>query len=318
LCEAAVRLGRVVAYQSAGTVEFIVDADSEAFYFLEVNTRLQVEHGVTEEVTGIDLVEWMVRQAAGERLDLTVPAPRGAAIQVRLYAEDPHKQFQPSTGLLTHAHFPSDIRVESWVENGTRVTPHYDPMLAKMISVGADRDEALLRLRRALDSTVLSGIETNLHYVRQLIDTPVFADGRMTTRSLDAFDYQPCTVEVLSAGTQTTVQDFPGRVGFWNVGVPPSGPMDDLSFQLANRALANPPGTPGLEMTVGGPTLGFNTATSVCLTGAKMVADINGRDVPWGMPIKVARGDILRLGSVTGAGCRAYLAFAGGLDLPRI
>ena len=131
-------------------------------------------------------------------------------------------------------------------------------MLAKIISVGVDRNDALIRLRRALEDTVLSGIETNLDYVRQLIAAPVFAQGRMTTRSLDAFDYQPRTFEVLAAGTQTTVQDYPGRVGFWNVGVPPSGPMDDLSFRLANRALGNEAGTPGLEMTVAGPTLRFN------------------------------------------------------------
>ena len=316
LCEAAVRLGSAVDYQSAGTVEFIVDADSEAFYFLEVNTRLQVEHGVTEEVTGIDLVEWMIRLAAGEHFDLKVPEPKGASIQVRLYAEDPCRYFQPSSGLLTHARFPGDIRVESWVENGTQVTPHYDPMLAKVISVGADRDEALNRLRRALEDTVLSGIETNLDYVRQLIATPMFTEGRMTTRSLDAFDYQPHTFEVVAAGTQTTVQDFPGRVGYWNVGVPPSGPMDDLSFRLANRALGNELGAPGLEMTVAGPTLRFNTATRICLTGATMSADLNGQPVPWGTPFKVGRGDILRLGSVAEAGYRAYLAFEAGIDVP--
>ncbi len=129
------RLGQAVNYQSAGTVEFIFDADTEEFYFLEVNTRLQVEHGVTEEVTGIDLVEWMIRQAAGELppLDSFKIHPAGASIQVRLYAEDPAKNFQPSSGILTEVTFPDAARVETWVERGTEVTAFYDPMIAKII-----------------------------------------------------------------------------------------------------------------------------------------------------------------------------------------
>ena len=113
LVESAIRLGKAVNYQSAGTVEFVFDAVTEEFYFLEVNTRLQVEHGVTEEVTGVDLVEWMIRQAANDDFELRTPPARGASIQVRLYAEDPAQQFMPSTGLLTHARFGANARVES-------------------------------------------------------------------------------------------------------------------------------------------------------------------------------------------------------------
>ncbi|RBL66251.1 urea carboxylase, partial [Pseudomonas sp. MWU13-2625] len=114
----AVRLARAVGYASAGTVEFVFDANTRRFYFLEVNTRLQVDHCVTEEVTGIDLVEWMILQAEGALppLDTLAVAPRGASIQVRLYAEDPHKQFLPSAGLLTHVAFPEDVRVDGWIE----------------------------------------------------------------------------------------------------------------------------------------------------------------------------------------------------------
>ena len=160
LCDCAVRLAQAVSYRSAGTVEFVLDADTGAFHFLEVNTRLQVEHGVTEQVTGVDLVEWMVRLARGDAFELTAPEPRGAAIQVRLYAEDPARQFQPSAGLLTEVVWPgaddvpgaqpSDIRVDGWVARGTDVPPHYDPMLAKLIVTGRDRAEALARLRSAL------------------------------------------------------------------------------------------------------------------------------------------------------------------------
>ncbi len=108
------------------------------FFFLEVNTRLQVEHGVTEEVTGIDLVEWMIRQAAGEKLELQCPAPRGASIEVRVYAEDPARQFRPSSGLITHVQFPADVRVDTWIGDGTEVSALYDPLLAKIIAVGGE------------------------------------------------------------------------------------------------------------------------------------------------------------------------------------
>jgi urea carboxylase len=316
LFDCAIRLGRAVNYRSAGTVEFVFDSATEEFYFLEVNTRLQVEHGVTEEVTGVDLVEWMTRQAANEDFELTAPPAQGASIQVRLYAEDPARQFRPSTGLLTHARFPANARIDTWVEDGSVVTPFYDPLLAKIITVGADRRAALAKMREVLADTVIGGIESNLGYLRQLVADPLFASGAMTTSALDGFAYAPCTLEVLSAGTQTTIQDYPGRLGFWNVGVPPSGPMDGLSFRLANRALGNASTAAALEMTVSGPTLRFNADVTICLAGAVMAAHIDGRPVAYGLPLAVRRGDILRMGAVTGAGCRAYLAIRGGIDVP--
>ena len=316
LLDAAVRLGRAVSYRSAGTVEFVLDARTQQFYFLEVNTRLQVEHGITEEVTGIDLVEWMIRLAAGEPWEPAAPPPRGAAIEVRVYAEDPAHQFRPSAGLLTHARFDGECRVETWVEDGTRVSPLYDPLLAKLITFGADRAAAMVRMRDALSKSVISGIETNLDYLRQLLAAPLFEAGAVTTRALDEFAYSPRTVEVIAAGTQTTVQDYPGRVGYWNVGVPPSGPMDDLSFRLANRAVGNPEGAPALEITVSGPTLKFNTTATICLTGALMAAAVDGRPVPLAVPVSLSPGQTLRMGGIEGAGCRSYLAIRGGFDVP--
>ena len=316
LRETAVRLGESVGYASAGTVEFIYDTASDAFYFLEVNTRLQVEHGVTEEVTGIDLVEWMIRQAAGEALPDRIPAPRGASIQIRLYAEDPAREFRPSAGLLTRARFPEDARVETWVEDGAEVSPYYDPLIAKIIVAGADRADALAKLQTALAQTEIAGIETNLAYLRQLVAAPVFADGRMTTRSLDRFVYTPRSIEVLQAGTQTTIQDYPGRIGYWHVGVPPSGPMDAVSFRLANSAVGNALAAAALELTVAGPTLKFNTAALACLTGARMAATLDGAPVPFWVPFEVPAGGILRIGAVENGGCRAYLAVRGGFDVP--
>ncbi|MEA3107187.1 MAG: urea carboxylase [Gammaproteobacteria bacterium] len=316
LHESAVRLGTAVHYQSAGTVEYVYDVDSEEFYFLEMNTRLQVEHGVTEEVLGIDLVEWMLRQAAGETFVLRAPPARGAAIEVRVYAEDPARQFRPSSGLVTRARFPVDARIETWISDGTQVTPLYDPLLAKIITVGEDRGAALARLRKALSETTIAGIETNLEFLRCLAADPVFAGGCMTTRALDSFVFVPSSVEVLSGGTQTTIQDYPGRVGYWNVGVPPSGPMDDVSFRLVNRAVGNEPGAAALEMTVSGPTLKFLADALICLGGAVMTADIGGKEVPFWMPVAVGAGEILRIGGVASAGCRAYLAIRGGFDVP--
>ena len=316
LQESAVRLGRAVNYRSAGTVEFVYDVRRKEFYFLEVNTRLQVEHCITEEVTGVDLVEWMIRTAAGERIELIEPEPRGVSIQARLYAEDPARGFRPSAGLLTRARFAPDARVETWVEDGTEVSSHYDPLLAKIIVSGTDRGEAVAKLRKALGDTEIAGIETNLEYLRQLIAQEPFARGAMTTRALEGFSYAPRTIEVLSGGTQTTIQDYPGRLNYWNVGVPPSGPMDDLSFRLANRALGNPADAAALEITMSGPTLKFNADAVICLTGAPLRADLDGRAVAFWSPVAVSAGGTLRIGAPEGAGCRAYLAARGGFDVP--
>jgi urea carboxylase len=318
LWECAARLGEAAGYQNAGTVEFVLDADTGEFYFLEVNTRLQVEHGVTEEATGIDLVEWMVRQAAGDLEPLAGfrAEPKGAAIQVRLYSEDPGKAFQPSTGILTDVHFPAAARIETWVERGTEVSPFYDPLLAKIIVRGADRDQALGLLAAALAETQVHGLETNLDYLRQIVGSPEFREGRMTTRTLADLPYRASTIDVVSAGTQTTVQDYPGRVGYWDVGVPPSGPMDHLSFRLANRLVGNPSSSAALEITVEGPVLRFNTAAVAALTGARMAATLDGEPVPYGRAFRTIPGQTLRIGAAEGPGLRAYLAIRGGLDVP--
>ncbi|MFO7859445.1 MAG: urea carboxylase [Ectothiorhodospiraceae bacterium] len=319
LLDAAEALGRGVAYRSAGTVEFILDADTESFYFLEVNTRLQVEHGVTEAVTGVDLVDWMVRVACGElpSLERLRPeAPSGHAVQVRLYAEDPGRDFQPATGLLTEVVFPDAARVETWVERGSEISPYYDPMIAKVIVHGADRPAAIARLCEALKATHIHGVETNLEYLRQIAADPGFIQGGVTTRYLNGFTYRAATMEVLAAGTQTTVQDWPGRVGYWDVGVPPSGPMDALAFRLGNRIVGNDSGAAGLEVTLSGPTLRFNTAAVIALTGAPMPATLDGESVAFWQPVTVAAGQVLKIGQLRGTGARAYLLIAGGLDVP--
>ena len=317
LLEAAVRLGRAVEYRSAGTVEFVLDDDTQAFYFLEVNTRLQVEHGVTEQVTGIDLVAWMVQLARGDTLALQAPEPRGASIQVRLYAEDPARGFQPSAGLLTEVRFAADARIETWVATGTEVPSHYDPMIAKLIVTGVDRADAVRKLQHALADTRLAGIETNLRYLRAVAASEVFAQGHVVTRTLSDFAWRPRAFEVLEPGVQTTVQDWPGRQGYWDVGVPPSGPMDDLAFRLANRLVGNADSAAGLELTLAGPTLRFHHDAVVALCGAAMALTLDGRPLAAWQPHAVSAGSVLRIGNVqAGGGSRACLAVRGGIDVP--
>ncbi len=315
LFDAALRMGRAVNYRSAGTVEFVLDAATQAFYFLEVNTRLQVEHGVTESVTGIDLVEWMVLEA-GSALQLAAVTPRGAALEVRLYAEDPAKNYQPSTGTLTDVAFDEASRVDGWVEPGTEISPHYDPLLAKIITRGNTRDEAIDAMARSLARTRIAGVETNLAYLRQVIATPAFVAGDVSTRLLASMEFKSTAIEVLEGGTQTTVQDLPGRLGAWSVGVPPSGPMDDLALSVANRVAGNEDGAAGLEMTLSGPTLRFRSDTVIALAGAQMKATLDGAPVPYLAPVRVAAGGELKIGAIAGPGCRTYLAVRGGLDVP--
>ena len=322
LHETAVRLARAVQYANAGTVEFVFDAHARAFYFLEVNTRLQVEHGVTEQVYGVDLVEWMIRQAEGTLAPLDALAqslsagPRGASAQVRIYAEDPNRQFQPSSGLLTHVSFPDDVRVDTWVDAGTEVSAFYDPLIAKLIASGDTREAALATLANALDRTQLYGIETNLDYLRAVVGSATFAAGEQTTGFLGRFVFAPHTIDVLDGGVQTTVQQTPGRLGYWDVGVPPSGPMDDRSFTLANALLGNAADAAGLEFTMVGATLRFNCETLFVLGGAPLAASLDGAPVTFWQVVRARAGSVLKLGGVTGAGVRACLAVRGGLQVP--
>ena len=316
LHDSAVRLGQSVNYQSAGTVEYIYDDERDEFYFLEVNTRLQVEHGVTESVFGVDLVAWMLQLAGAESVPLDQDyQPDGHAMEVRIYAEDALKDFQPSPGELTEVSFPDTIRLDGWVDTGTEVSPHYDPMLAKVIVHGADRAAALNNMRDALAATRLSGIATNLDYLRQILRDPAVAEGKVSTRYLETFEYHPTAFEIVDPGTYTTVQDYPGRAGYWDIGVPPSGPMDDYAFRMGNRIVGNHASAAGLEATLVGPTLRFHSDTVIALTGAGCDATLDGEPVALWQPLAVKAGQTLTTGKVT-SGCRTYIAVRNGIDVP--
>lgn len=317
----AKRLVAAVNYRNAGTVEFIYDAEAETFYFLEVNTRLQVEHGVTEMIYGVDLVEWMVQLPAGQLPPLRELEeglqPRGHAVQARLYAENPARQFQPSVGQVQALQFPAtdkQLRIDHWLDCGLTVSPFFDPMLAKVIYFADDRQQALAGLTAALEQTVLEGLETNREYLLTVLQSPELKKGAPHTRFLGTLPFTPLACEVLTAGTMTTVQDWPGRVGYWHVGVPPSGPFDSYSMRLGNRLLGNAEGAAALEITLTGPTLKFHCDHRILLAGAPFAASLDEQAVDFWRPVDVKAGQTLRIGKANAAGARAYLLFAGGLN----
>jgi urea carboxylase len=242
--------------------------------------------------------------------------PQGHAIQARVYAEDPARGFRPSSGLLTRVQLPSEVRVDSWIETGTEVSGYYDPLLAKIIAHGATREAAISRLSQALAGTAIHGIETNVPWLRTVLAHPAFAAGRPTTRLLDSHSPVLPGIEVLDPGTMSTIQDWPGRTGLWDVGIPPSGPMDAVALRLANRIVGNAEGIAAVEMTVTGATLLFNAPAVIALTGASMSARLDDTPVDFWQSVVVNAGSTLHLGPINGAGQRSYLAIQGGLDLP--
>ena len=220
--EAAVRAARAVGYEGAGTCEFLMDA-SGAFYFLEMNTRIQVEHPVTEAVTGVDLVDWQIRIAAGEPLTLAQDdvALDGHAIEVRIYAEDPDKGFVPSPGPIVAWSAPSGagVRLDSGFDGGQVVTPHYDPMIAKLIVSGRSRGEALARLEGALEEFIIAGLRTGLPFLRRMCANAVFRKGSYDTGFIeqemddgpDSLSEARCDVVLATVARVAAAGDVGGR-----------------------------------------------------------------------------------------------------------
>jgi len=211
---AAVAAAKAVDYTNAGTVEFIVDPDTREFYFLEMNTRLQVEHPITEMVLGVDLVQWQIRAAAGEPFPY-VPddfCQRGHAIEARLYAEDPANGFLPSTGLIYKFVEPRGpgIRVDSGVADGSEVSHFYDPMLAKIIVHAEDRATAIQRMQAALRRTIVHGVTTNVDFLQSVLAHPDFREGSVTTQWVESTfgDWQPDPTVPFEALVAASLADF--------------------------------------------------------------------------------------------------------------
>lgn len=320
LHDGARRLAEAVAYRSAGTVEMLLDVDTGETWFCEVNPRIQVEHTVTEEVTGVDLVSWMLRLSLGDANVLDGVAasgpPRvGVAVQARVYAEDTGHG-RPAAGTLTRLELPDGVRVETGARAGDELGGHADALVAKLVAHAPTHAGALDALGTALAATRVEGVPTNLSLLRAAVADPAVRGGAATTSTLAGVQDPTPWVDVLDPGVLTTVQDWPGRTGYWAVGVPPSGPMDDLSFRAGNRALGNLEGAAGLECTLSGPTLRFSHAATVCVTGAPALVTVDGEPVRQWEPVEVPPGGVLAVGAPHAVGLRTYVLVRGGLDVP--
>ncbi|KAJ5754183.1 uncharacterized protein N7511_008336 [Penicillium nucicola] len=325
MLQAAVRYASQLNYKSVGTVEFLVDDETADFFFLEMNTRLQVEHGISELCYGVDLVHLMLRQADYENggqkgipsdtlKSLGRAQPLGWAIEARIYAEVPLRDFAPSPGVLQYVRWPEDdgIRVDTWVKSGQRISALYDPLIGKVMAHSVDgRLAAQEKMLAALADTSLQGTQTNLQYLSKVLQSTEFTTGFTLTNFLSTFEFHTNAVQVLEPGLYTTVQDYPGRpmVGH---GVPPSGPMDDLSSRAANVLVGNEVGVEVLELTMTGPEILFHESAVIAVCGAEMPITIDGIDQPMWSRLIVKKAQTLKVGAVVGNGIRAYIAFKGG------
>ena len=327
VCEIAVRLCKSVKYKSVGTVEFIFDDVQEKFYFLEVNTRLQVEHRVTELRYGIDLVEWMIRLAFEKMtIDLTEWSvqPQGHVIECRVIAEDPFKNFAPTTGVITKVVLPDNNEsrkfvLDTWIYRGCVISATYDSLLANVIQWAPTREQTIQAMLDTLNATTIDGPPNNLGYFKDVLKTDLFVKGETYTNSIATFTYKPSCVEVISPGFLTSVQDWPGRQGkgLWRIGVPPSGPMDHLACRVANSVVKNEETDAVLEITQFGPVLKFHVSTVIAITGAAMEVTLDDKPINMWQRVPVNAGSILKIGNLSShLGSRAYLAVTGGFNVP--
>ncbi|KAL5478611.1 hypothetical protein ACEPAI_2796 [Sanghuangporus weigelae] len=338
MCAAAVRLGKLVNYKSAGTVEFLVDDITGNFYFLEMNTRLQVEHGVTEMLhPGLDLVELMILQGLSERRESTGyyadllrdqldqekfahPRPNTHSVELRVYCENPAMNFSPTPGILQYVEFPEeteDLRIDTWVSTGMVVTPFYDPLVAKVILERPNKQGSRKHV-------VIQGPPNNIPFLKQVLDNETFKTGRATTEWIDrgGLRYINNAMTVISPGINTSIQSLPARdIG---LGIPPSGPMDTLAFRAGNVLVGNPSECEGLELVIppkgAGRSSGltfnalFHVKAIVAITGANASVHIDGREVPTWARLVIPSGAKLTIGSLRSdeGGLRTYLTICGG------
>ena len=321
---AAIRVAERINYGSAGTIEFLVDDETGDFFFLEMNTRLQVEHGITEMCYGVDLVELMLKQADAalqgkSGLDpdylttLQSSSPNGAAIEIRVYAENPSKDFAPSPGTLQRVSWnrTKGSRIDTWIHTGTKVSANYDPLLAKAMVHAPSRSEAIKEMLDLLHGSELLGPPTNLDFLASVLGDAIFTSGRTMTNFLADFKYRPAAIDVVAGGAYTLIEDWPGRPAVGR-GFSHSGPMDPLAFRIGNALVGNDPGKEGMEITLSGPDLQFLAPAVIAICGAPIGVQLDAQPVPMWARIMVCAGQRLKIGKMTGGGCRAYLSIYGG------
>lgn len=297
--EAAVRLASAVGYVSAGTVEMLV-TDASEFYFLEMNTRLQVEHPVTEAVSGRDLVEDQLRIAGGASLaELGLEEPpriNGHAIEARLYAEDPEGGFLPATGRLALVRWPEGIRVDTGVRDGDEVSERYDPMLAKLVAYGATRSAALTSLRAALDSTTILGVRTNLRFLRWLLAQPAMRDGEVRTDTIATLDLPPAAVPADVDWVAAASQLAPVGSGPWSGGWRLNAPrVVRIRHDDEERTMPLWPAHPGTE----GPTDDWSPAVQV---DGVVHVDVDGQSLEFTLAPPPTVEDAVRHAAAAGGG----------------
>ncbi|EAU34315.1 hypothetical protein ATEG_05246 [Aspergillus terreus NIH2624] len=324
LGSAAVRLAESINYGSAGTIEYLVDDETGSFFFLEMNTRLQVEHGITELCYGIDLVELMLKQADAQLsgksgldarflANIPVAGPSGCAIEARVYAENPVKDFAPCPGVLQSVEWKElpGSRIDTWVYRGIKVSANYDPLLAKVMFHAPSRTEAIEGIRTILAGSRICGPPTNLEFLTEILGSETFASGHTLTRFLDHFQFDLSAIDVVSGGAYTLIQDWPGRPTLGK-GFCHAGPMDPLAFRIANALVGNPVGLEALEITLSGPELRFLGPAIISLCGAPIAATLDEAPVRMWSRVLVKKGQRLKIGKTTGNGCRTYLSVFGG------
>lgn len=326
LGQAAIALAETVKYGSAGTVEFLVDDNTGDYFFLEMNTRLQVEHGITELCYGVDLVEMMLQQADAQlagrggisqselvHIQSRSQAHDGHAIEVRVYAENPVRDFAPSPGLLQKVqwHQMDGVRIDTFAFTGSTISPYYDPMIAKVMFHSNTRESALQGLVHVLERSSICGPPNNLDYLLTILNDERFRIGSTLTSFLKDMPYAPSAINVISGGAYTLIEDLPGRptVG---MGICHSGAMDPVAISLANMLVGNEDGKEALEITLSGPELHFLGDAVVALTGANTPSHLDGQEFPMWTRVHIKAGQKLKIGKATGTGCRSYLAVHGG------
>ena len=221
----------------------------------------------------------------------------------------------PSTGLITKLNFPEKARIDTWIREGTEVSPFFDPLLAKIIVTANNRVECVQKAIDILSQTKLEGVETNLEFLLSIAKSKRFLDEEISTKFLEKHSYTSNSIDILSSGTFTTIQDYPGRTGYWQVGIPPSGPMDSLSFRIGNRMLGNEESAAGLEITATGPRIKFRTDVSFVITGAQIDSELNDTTIGTYKIYQAKKDDVLWLGKITDAGQRSYLLLGGGIKV---
>ena len=317
LADDARRLLAAAAYRSAGTVEFVLDVDTGERHFLEVNTRLQVEHAVTEAITGVDLVEWMVRAAAGDTsfLDEVRPAATGHAIEARLYAEDPAKGFQPSPGLVTEVTWPPDVRIDTWVRAGTEVTSFYDPLLAKLVVHGATRAEAVHALQtrcsqapRSTGSRRMAGSSPRSSPPRRSsreMSTPR-RSRRTTTGARPSTWWIPAT---------RRCRTFPGASGTGTSAFPRVGRWTTARSASAIESWGTRKGLPASSARRSARRCASRAMPPSASPARRLDATLDGEPAAFWTAIDVRAGQTLALGARSGHGLRAYVLVRGGFDV---